>query len=130
MRITIQIEETWTDEELADLLRPGPSLTGSEIVVSGVRLDDQTMRLSVSDNGAGFTPARLAKIRAEISDYSQALRFKDSGFGLDNVNKRVRLYYGEEHKLEIESVHGEHTSVSLVIPILGKNNNGRAVVSP
>lgn len=99
------------------------SRRGGKIVVSGTRLDSKTMRLSVTDNGAGFTPERLGKIRAEINDYSQSVRFKDSGFGLDNVNKRIRLYYGEGHKLKIESKHLEGTCVSLEVPILGKNHN-------
>jgi two-component system sensor histidine kinase YesM len=98
------------------------SRRGGKIVVSGKRLDSQAMRLSVTDNGAGFTPERLNKIRAEINDYSQSVRFKDSGFGLDNVNKRIRLYYGEGHKLQIESEYREGTCVSLVVPILGKNH--------
>ena len=36
VRITIQIEETWTEEELAELLRPVPPLTGKEIVEAGL----------------------------------------------------------------------------------------------
>ena len=36
VRITIQIEETWTEEELAELLRPVPPLTGREIVEVGL----------------------------------------------------------------------------------------------
>ena len=47
-------------------------------------------------------------------------------------NSRIsKDYAGRQtlYKLEIESVHGEHTSVSLVVPILGKGNNNRHVVS-
>lgn len=36
VRITIQMTETWTDEELAELLSPVPALTGREIVESGL----------------------------------------------------------------------------------------------
>ena len=36
VRITIEIETTWTDEELAELLTPAPPLTGREIVESGL----------------------------------------------------------------------------------------------
>lgn len=36
VRITIQIAETWTDEELAELLSPAPALTGKEIVEVGL----------------------------------------------------------------------------------------------
>lgn len=36
VRITIQITETWTDEELSELLSPTPALTGREIVEAGL----------------------------------------------------------------------------------------------
>ncbi len=36
VRITIQTIETWTDEELEELLSPTPALTGKEIVEAGL----------------------------------------------------------------------------------------------
>ena len=38
------------------------------------------------------------------------------GFGLDNVNKRVKLYYGKAYGLSISSEVNVGTCVVLVIP--------------
>ncbi|MBN1265360.1 MAG: sensor histidine kinase [Anaerolineales bacterium] len=91
---------------------------GGKIIVSGEKLDNQTMRLSVIDTGAGFPPERLAQIRSEIENFSQEVRIKESGFGLENVNKRIRLYYGEGYRLQIDSTYMERTCVSITVPIL------------
>ncbi|MCB0236173.1 MAG: hypothetical protein KDG58_18455, partial [Anaerolineae bacterium] len=40
----------------------------------------------------------------------------ETGFGIDNVNKRIRLYYGRQYGLSIASEAGIGTCVTLVIP--------------
>jgi two-component system sensor histidine kinase YesM len=40
----------------------------------------------------------------------------ESGFGIGNVNKRIRLYYGEPYGLSIQSEYATGTCVTLVIP--------------
>ena len=39
-----------------------------------------------------------------------------SGFGLANVNERIRMYYGAEYGMKIRSTPGEGTTVEIVIP--------------
>ncbi|MCB0066224.1 MAG: hypothetical protein KDD77_03680, partial [Caldilineaceae bacterium] len=41
----------------------------------------------------------------------------DSGYGLLNVNQRIRLYYGQRYGLQLSSVYGAGTTVSLTIPL-------------
>ncbi len=90
-----------------------------ELVVSVKYADDERtkIRFSVSDNGAGFTPERLAEVRLEL-----ALTIPEklnSVYGLYNVNKKLRLYYGEKTSgLVIESEAGKGSSISFVIPII------------
>ena len=38
------------------------------------------------------------------------------GFGLANVDERIRLNYGQEYGLSFESVEGEWTRVSVLLP--------------
>ena len=43
---------------------------------------------------------------------------KDSkGYGLKNVNDRIRIYYGEEHGLSIYSEEGQDTRIEIMVPI-------------
>lgn len=39
------------------------------------------------------------------------------GFGLANVDERIRLNYGLEYGLEFDSVEGEGTKVRILLPI-------------
>ena len=73
------------------------------------------IRFSVKDNGAGFTPERLAEVRLELAlTISEKL---NSVYGLYNVNKKLKLYYGEETEgLVIESEAGSGSEISFVVP--------------
>jgi two-component system sensor histidine kinase YesM len=69
----------------------------------------------VEDNGIGFTPEKLDQLRAELEDDSGDIKL-ESGFGIGNVKKRIRLYYGEPYGLSIQSEYKTGTCVTLVIP--------------
>lgn len=71
--------------------------------------------LEVEDNGIGFTSQKLAQLRFELEEDSGDFKF-ESGFGLGNVNKRIRLYYGKPYGLSIQSEYNVGTCVRLVIP--------------
>jgi two-component system sensor histidine kinase YesM len=91
--------------------------SGGMIHVRAGQNGDGQIVLEVEDNGIGFTPERLAHVRAQIGDDSDEIRL-ESGFGIDNINKRVQLYYGRQYGLSIESEHQVGTRVTLVIPAI------------
>lgn len=70
------------------------------------RKDDKNIYLTVEDNGVGIEPEILSSI----------LEFKTKGYGVRNVNQRIRLYYGEEYCLKIESEAGKGTKCIINIP--------------
>ena len=71
--------------------------------------------MEVEDNGIGFTAEKLARVTAKLADESGDIRL-ESGFGIDNVNKRIKLYYGRQYGLSIRSEYLVGTCVSLIIP--------------
>jgi two-component system sensor histidine kinase YesM len=79
------------------------------------RKSEDEVLLEVEDDGIGFTPQKLAQLRAELNDDSGNMKL-ESGFGIGNVNKRIRLYYGKPYGLSIESSYSTGTCVTLVIP--------------
>ncbi len=85
------------------------------ISVRAKRQGDNEVLLEVEDDGIGFTPEKLAKLRAELEEDSGDIKL-ESGFGLGNVNKRVKLYYGEPYGLSVQSEYNAGTCVTLVIP--------------
>jgi len=42
----------------------------------------------------------------------------ESGFAIGNVNKRIRLYYGRQYGLSLQSAYHTGTSATLVIPAI------------
>lgn len=58
------------------------------------------------DNGCGMSPGEAEEV----------LNADSKGYGMQNVHYRIRLYYGEEYGLKIESQPGEGTRVVVRIP--------------
>ena len=88
---------------------------GGTITVRARRKGSDEVQLEVEDDGIGFTPEKLAQLRAELVDDSGDIKL-ESGFGIGNVNKRIRLYYGKSYGLSIQSEYATGTCVTLVIP--------------
>jgi two-component system sensor histidine kinase YesM len=89
---------------------------GGEIVVSARRNGHTNVVLEVRDDGVGFTPYKLAQIKAMLSGDSDEIGMKEGGFGLENVNKRIKLYYGPEYGISIQSQYRGGTQVTVTIP--------------
>ena len=70
------------------------------------QMDQDKIYLCVADNGVGIEPELLSSI----------LEFKTRGYGVRNVNERIKLFYGEEYQLQIESREGEGTKSIITIP--------------
>ena len=75
---------------------------GGTIIVRAKQKNENEVLLEVEDNGIGFTPEKLAQLQAELDDDSGDIRL-ESGFGIGNVNKRIRLYYGKQYGLSVKS---------------------------
>ena len=88
---------------------------GGTISVRARRNGKEEVLLEVEDDGIGFAPDRLAQLRAGLEDDSGDIRL-ESGFGIGNVNRRIRLYYGRPYGLSIQSEYTIGTCVTLVIP--------------
>lgn len=69
--------------------------------------------LSVWDNGAGIPHEKLVLINKGLS---KGANCTDEGYGIYNVNERIKLYYGDEFGLNYESREGEFTKAILTIP--------------
>jgi len=88
---------------------------GGTIYVRAKMKNDNEVLLEVEDDGIGFTDEKLAQLQAELADDSGDIRM-ESGFGIGNVNKRIRLYYGKQYGLSVRSEYNTGTCVTLVIP--------------
>jgi two-component system sensor histidine kinase YesM len=90
---------------------------GGTIVVQARRADQNLVLLEVQDDGIGFTPNKLAQIQATLNEDSDEVSLAESGFGLENVNKRIKLYYGKQYGLSVQSQYRSGTRVTVTIPL-------------
>ena len=89
---------------------------GGTIIVRVARVNEGLLLLDVEDNGVGLTPFKLSKIQAMLAENAGEPILNETGFGLDNVNKRIKLYYGEQYGLSIQSHYRAGTQVAVAIP--------------
>ena len=82
------------------------------IIVTG-KMSEGRICLKVEDNGVGMNPEELANLQNEIT---KPCKDTGKGFGLANVNERIRMNFGAEYGMTIESVSGRGTCVEIVIP--------------
>lgn len=86
-----------------------------KIVISGFLEQGEENRicLFVEDNGVGMEPEELERLQKEIT---KPCKETESGFGLANVNERIRMNFGMEYGITITSQKGEGTKVQVIIP--------------
>jgi len=88
---------------------------GSGRIIIRGREENRKLILEIEDDGIGISKERLWQVNDGIR--KKILTGKDI-YGLYNVNERIRLNFGEEYGIRIESVYGEGTKVLVILPCL------------
>lgn len=77
------------------------------------------IRFEVQDDGAGFSPERLQEVKDEMGSGEKNAEKLTSVYGIYNVNKKLKLYYGDNTDgLVIQSNKGKGSSITFDIPTL------------
>lgn len=84
-----------------------------KISITGERCED-CVYIYVKDNGMGITEDRLKVVLNNINNRSES---EKTTYGLYNVNERIRLDFGEEYGINIDSEHGVGTTLSIKLPL-------------
>jgi len=81
------------------------------IDIMGYSMGDDLI-LTVADDGIGMSPERLSEVqKALLGKQSKSKRV-----GLININRRIKLFYGEDYGIEINSAEQIGTTTSIRIP--------------
>jgi two-component system LytT family sensor kinase len=83
-----------------------PKLGEGRITIRSVLQNGHAI-IDVIDNGVGVDPANADRVKT------------GAGIGLRNVNERLKVIYGANYQLQLDSVPGEGTCARIVIPELG-----------
>lgn len=84
-----------------------------KIIITGEKRDEDVL-IYVRDNGLGISEERLEKVLNGINNREES---EKSSFGLYNVNERIKLDFGDEYGISIESVYKEGTTVTVRLPL-------------
>lgn len=87
-------------------------------VMIGERLQDEALKIMVTDNGGGMSDQRLNELKESIKTPSEDGR----SIGIANVYNRIKLKYGEPYGMTIDSTWGAGTVINLYVPVQIRNN--------
>jgi two-component system sensor histidine kinase YesM len=100
---------------------------GIEILIRACQKND-AMLIEVTDDGAGMSPEKLGELHEKISmddapfyskyGHKSAGVNEGNGIGLRNVTQRIKMYYGNEYGIHVESAEGAYTQVRMKLPYL------------
>ena len=77
------------------------------------------MSITVSDNGIGIPPDKLKALQEEIKKENtfQISSKDEESIGIKNVASRIKVFYGSEYSLTIESTQGVGTIFRMKLPM-------------
>lgn len=79
------------------------------LIIKGYKADN-TVKIEVIDDGVGISEELMARLLSRSSNH------QNSDFGLFSVDSRLKLLYGDQYGIRIESRVNEYTKVTVVLP--------------
>lgn len=85
--------------------------------------EDDSLYFTITDNGLGMSEDMVEILLSKDFVPSK----KGSGIGVKNVNERIKLYFGSEYGLKVESEPDEGTKITIHLPavVYGENDEDR-----
>jgi two-component system sensor histidine kinase YesM len=87
---------------------------------------EEKIFIKIQDNGNGIRPEIFQKIKSltmGISDvYNEGFQANENHIGLTNAISRIRMYYGDNACVQIESKQDEGTIVTIVLTRINNEN--------
>jgi two-component system sensor histidine kinase YesM len=90
------------------------------------RRDERGIAVDVRDDGVGMSEETLERLREKLTLQTASNEASETGggYGLLNVQERIRLNYGAQYGLELHSKKGQGTTVTVRHPILTMDGVG------
>jgi two-component system, sensor histidine kinase YesM len=97
-------------------------IIGLGIIDLRAYLKESMVFIEIVDNGPGLSRAALDKLNSSFNEVTSIFAVSDDvknrkSIGLENVNRRIKLFYGETYGLYMESKVGEYTKVIVKLPM-------------
>lgn len=90
------------------------------VVLVHVTVTEKRLIIQVADNGVGMTEEELADLTRHIREDIKIQKEKDKhgGIALMNVNKRIKMMYGDQYGLSFSSTKGVGTEAEITMPYI------------
>ena len=88
---------------------------GGKITITAKKSGGRLL-FKVADNGAGIAPGKMAELKEMLEGGRSG--GGNPGYGIFNVNERIRLSFGNEYGLNFISTPGEGTTVEVWHPLI------------
>lgn len=79
-------------------------------------IQQECLWLHITDNGVGIAEERLQELRSLLRTEYDTPHIEH--IGLKNVHDRIRLYFGDQYGLTLDSKAGEGTLITICLPIV------------
>ena len=76
-----------------------------------IESDNDRLKITIEDDGCGMDEETLNKLKDQLENPNE-----NGGVGLSNIVQRLRLFYGEDYKFDVESVVDKGTVIRLSVP--------------
>ena len=95
-----------------------PSEGSYEVIVSAMRRSETELCLTVENNGSNLPPDwdMVSALKAKKVKNSGASG--SGGYGIHNVNERIRLYYGNKYGVQLMNREPQGVKVEIVLPVI------------
>lgn len=93
-------------------------ITNGKIIISAAT-DADCLLITIFDNGCGIPREKLSSMLHKLDTFETSLYASSNGsihVGLANIQNRIRLNYGNDFGLSIESEEGSFTKITLRLP--------------
>ncbi len=87
------------------------------IIIKAYRVEED-LKIIVTDTGVGINDDTLNNLMRE--SHHQTTKMDLVGLAFENVDERIKLYFGETYGLAIQSIPNLYTTVEITLPAVGE----------
>lgn len=85
------------------------------------------MSIRIHDNGIGMNPDRVLRVSVTEHNAENAQKLQSFQIGLNNIERRIKLFFGNTYGLEIDSEQDLYTDVLIVLPCTKEVPNAQSI---